>query len=112
MPSQEQKKTLIKRLMDAYCSTASRYFSSRAAEITATMITIAPTINQFLPLLRLLATRYSCCCLSCVALCAVHRASFSCWVSSCSAMIFPWAIRAVVVCDVLQPEMFPLAQQL
>ena len=108
---QEQKKTLMKRMMDAYRSTASRYFSSMAAAITATMITIAPTINQFLPLLRLLATRYSCCCLSCVALCAVHRASFSCRVSSGSAMVFPSAIRAVVVYGFLQPETLPLAQQ-
>ena len=47
----------MKRLMDAYRSTASRYFSSMAATITATMMTMAPTTNQFLLLVRACAAR-------------------------------------------------------
>src|SRR6266568_790604 len=44
-----------------------------------TRITMDPTINQFLPILRVLAARYAVCCVSCAARCAVHRVSFS-WV--------------------------------
>ena len=88
-----------------------RKFSSiyrrTAAAITAAMITIAPTINQFLPILRVLVARYSCCCRSWAALCAVHRVSFSCWVSLGSAMVFPCAIRAVVVCGLMHPILLP-----
>ena len=47
----------MKRKMDAYRSTTIRYFSSMAVAITAMMITIAPTTNQFLPILRVLAAR-------------------------------------------------------
>jgi hypothetical protein len=101
----------MKRMMDTSRSTTSHYFSRMAVAITATMITIAPTINQFLPILRVLATRYSCCCLSCAALWPVHRVSFSCCVSSCSAMVFPCAIRAVVVGGLLHSAMLPLAEQ-
>ena len=91
--------------------TPSALYSRMAAAITATIITMAPTMNQFLPILRVLAPRYSCCCRSCAALCAVHRVSFSCWVSSGSAMVFPCAIRAVVVCGLLQSETFPRAHR-
>ena len=57
MPSQEQKKTRMKRKIDADRYTTIHYFSRMTAAITATMITIAPTINQFLPLLCVLAAR-------------------------------------------------------
>jgi hypothetical protein len=65
---------------------------------TATMMTIAPTINQFRAVFRCLVARISCCSVSRVARCAAHRVSFSCWVSCGSAMVFSFAIRAGVVC--------------
>ena len=56
-------------------------YSRMAAAVTATMSTIAPTINQFLPIFRALVARYTFCCVSRTARCAAHRVSFSCWVS-------------------------------
>jgi len=65
---------------------------------TATMMTIAPTINQFRAVFRCLVARISCCAVSRVARCAAHRVSLSCGVSCGSAMVFSFVIRAVVVC--------------
>ncbi len=50
--------------------------------ITATMSTIAPTINQFRTVFRCLAACIPCWSLSCAVRCAAHRVSFSCRVSS------------------------------
>jgi hypothetical protein len=59
----------------------SALYSSMAAAMTATMITIAPTTNQFLPIFRARVARYAFCCVLCAARCVAHLVSFSCWVS-------------------------------
>jgi hypothetical protein len=56
-------------------------YRSMTAAIIAATITMAPTTNQFLCLVRTRAARESCCCVSCAARWAAHRVSFSCCVS-------------------------------
>jgi len=83
-------------------------YSKIYAVITATIMTMAPTTNQFLPIFPARSARYSCCCWSWAARWAVHRVSFSWRVSSCSAMVVSCALRVVVICGRVPETFLPL----